>query len=119
MGEISGNKLLSMALRAQGVDTLFFLMGGPMLEAAATCVADGIRMIDVRHEQAAAMMAQAYARVANSVGVCMACSGPGAINLSTGLANALVDCMPVVAIGGSTAITHLQTQAFQEIDQVA
>lgn len=90
-----------------------------MLETAAHCVEDGIRMIDVRHEQAAAMMAQAYARVSNRVGVCMACSGPGVTNLTTGIANALVDCTPVVAIGGSTAIGHLQKGAFQEVDQVA
>ena len=58
----------------------------------------GVRGIDVRHEQAAAMMAQAYARVRAQPGVCMGASGPGTINLTTGLANALVDCAPVVAL---------------------
>ena len=94
-------------------------MGGPMLEAESACIAEGIRMIDVRHEQAAAMMAHAYARVLTRPGVCMACSGPGSINLSTGLANALIDCAPVVAFGGSSPVSQYGMGAFQEIDQVA
>lgn len=76
-------------------------------------------MIDVRHEQAAALSAQAYSRLLQKPGVCMAASGPGVINLTTGMANALIDCAPVVAIGGSSAINQFGRQTFQEIDQVA
>ena len=117
--KIRGNTLLAEALRSQGVETLFFIMGGPINDAANACIAKGIRLIDVRHEQAAAMMAQAYARVRATPGVCMAASGPGTVNLTTGLANALIDCAPVVALGGSSALNEIGTGSFQEIDQVA
>ena len=76
-------------------------------------------MVDVRHEQAAAMMAHAYARLRARPGVCMAASGPGTINLTTGLANALVDGAPVLAIGGSSPVSQWGTGSFQEIDQLA
>jgi len=94
-------------------------MGGPINDALTCTMAKGVRGIDVRHEQAAAMMAHAYARVTNIPGLCMAASGPGAINLTTGLANALIDCSPVVAFGGASPINSFGTGAFQEIDQVA
>jgi thiamine pyrophosphate-dependent acetolactate synthase large subunit-like protein len=111
--------LFARALKRQGVDTVFFVMGGPMVEAHNASHEEGIRMIDVRHEQAAAMAAQAYARVRAQPGVCSACSGPGTINLSTGIANALIDCVPVVALGGSSPVGQYGKGAFQEIDQVA
>ena len=117
--KVSGNTLLGRALRQQGVDAIFFIMGGPMNEALNASAAEGVRLIDVRHEQAAAMMAQAYARVRNRPGVCAGASGPGTINLTTGLANALVDCAPVVALGGAAPIQQWGTGAFQEIDQMA
>ena len=82
------------------------------------CIKEGIRLIDTRHEQGAAYMAQAYSRVTQGPGVCMAASGPATLNLGTGLANALIDCCPVVAIGGSTPISQFGRQVFQEIDQV-
>ena len=119
MSNIDGNSILANALRREGVDTLFYLMGGPTLGAAQACIDAGISMIDTRHEQAAAMMAQAYARLRARPGVCMAASGPGTINLSTGLANALIDCAPVLAIGGSSPVSQYGTGAFQEIDQLA
>lgn len=116
---IRGNDLLAQALTGQGVDTLFFLMGGPINDAATACGAGGVRLVDVRHEQAAAMMAHAYARVRARPGVCMAASGPGTINLTTGLANALVDCAPVIALGGTSPLGDIHRGSFQEIDQVA
>jgi thiamine pyrophosphate-dependent acetolactate synthase large subunit-like protein len=119
MMRVSGSELVGSALKRQGVDTFFYLMGAPMLDAERSSLRHGIRGIDVRHEQAAAMMAHAYSRVLNKPGVCMACSGPGALNLGTGLANALVDCSPVVAFGGSTPITEYGMDVFQEFDLVA
>jgi thiamine pyrophosphate-dependent acetolactate synthase large subunit-like protein len=116
---ITGSDLVAEALRRQGVDSLFFLMGAPMLAAEKACMALGIRGIDVRHEQGAAMMAHAYSRVSNHPGVCMACSGPGALNFGMGLANALIDGAPVVALGGSSPVREYGIGAFQEIDQVA
>ena len=76
-------------------------------------------MIDARHEQAAAMMANAYSRLRRQPSVCMAGSGPGAANLLTGIANAFVDSAPVLAIGGSSPVSQWGMGAFQETDQVA
>jgi len=119
MMKTTGNALLAEALKLQGVDTLFYLMGGPTMGALTECTAAGIRMIDTRHEQASAMMAHAYARLRARPGVCMAASGPGTTNLTTGLATALVDCAPVLALGGSVPVSQFGTGSFQEIDQVA
>lgn len=116
---VQASTILGQALKRQKVDTMFFLMGGPMLAAESACIAEGIRSIDVRHEQAAAMMAHGYARLNNRPGVCLAASGPGTLNLGTGLATSLVDCTPVVALGGSSTLAELGTGAFQEFDQVA
>jgi thiamine pyrophosphate-dependent acetolactate synthase large subunit-like protein len=116
---VKAHDLVGPTLKRKGVDTAFFLMGGPMIGAMDSCIAEGIRMIDVRHEQAAAFMAQAYARLLRKPGVCMAAGGPGAANLITGLANALIDCVPVIALGGSSPVGQYGTGGFQEIDQVA
>ena len=118
MAQLNGSEILAKALKREGVDELFFLMGGPMLAAESASINEGIRCIDVRHEQAAAMMAQAYSRLQQRPGVCMAASGPATINLSTGLANALIDCCPVVALGGASPILGNGKQVFQEIDQM-
>ena len=119
MALISGNALFGQALARQGVDTMFYIMGGPINDALLAAMAHGVRGIDVRHEQAAAMMAQAYARVRSKTGVCLGASGPGTVNLTTGLANALIDCTPVVAFGGASPLATFHTGAFQEIDQLA
>ncbi len=119
MAELTGSEILARCLKNEGTDNLFFLMGGPMLLAEASCIKEGIRPIDVRHEQAAALMGQAYSRLLQKPSVCMAASGPGVINLTTGIANALIDCVPVVAIGGSSPINQFGRQVFQEIDQLA
>ncbi len=119
MAEITGSEILARSLKNEGTEILFFLMGGPMLLAEASCIKEGIRPLDVRHEQAAALMGQAYSRLLQKPSVCMAASGPGVINLTTGIANALIDCAPVVAIGGSSPIGLFGRQVFQEIDQLA
>ena len=119
MAELTGSEILAKALKKEGTDNLLFLMGGPMLLAESSCIKEGIRPIDVRHEQAAVLMGQAYSRLLQKPSVCMAASGPGVINLTTGMANALIDCCPVVAIGGSSPIMQFGRQVFQEIDQVA
>ena len=118
MAELTGSEIIARCLQKEGVADLFYIMGGPMLLAEATCVKEGIRMIDVRHEQAAAFMCQAYSRLKQVPSVCMAASGPGVTNLITGMANALVDCCPVVALGGSSPLSQFGRQVFQEIDQV-
>src|SRR5438105_2896806 len=118
MATITGSEVLAKALRTQGVDTMFYLMGGPMLETEAACIQLGIRAIDHRHEQAASFAAHAYTRVTRRPGVCMGCSGPGATNLVTGVATAFTDCAPLVAIGGASPRVYQGMEAFQEIDQL-
>jgi thiamine pyrophosphate-dependent acetolactate synthase large subunit-like protein len=118
MAEITGSEIIARCLQKEGIKDLFYIMGGPMLLAEATCIKEGIRMIDVRHEQAAAFACQAYSRLKQVPSVCMAASGPGVTNLITGMANALVDCCPVVAFGGSSPLSQFGRQVFQEIDQV-
>lgn len=115
---VTGNQLVGRAVRDAGGDTLFFIMGGPTNDAALAMQAAGVRLVDTRHEQAAAMMAHAFARVRGRPALCMGASGPGAINLTTGLANALVDSVPVVAFGGASSVATFGTGAFQEIDQL-
>lgn len=119
MAKVYGYEIIARALKNEGADTLFFIMGGPMLGAQDSCRQLGMRMIDVRHEQAAAMMANAYARVTGKAGVCATASGPAATNLLTGLAHALTDAAPVVALGGASPIAHFHTEAFQEVDQLS
>ena len=98
MAEVFGYELVAQALKNEGADTMFFIMGGPMLGAQDACRKLGIRMIDVRHEQAAAMMANAYARLTGKAGLCSTASGPAATNLLTGLAHALTDAAPIIAL---------------------
>lgn len=117
--KIRGYTLFGQAIAREQVRDGFFIMGGPINDAVTACMNEGIRMVDVRHEQAAAMMAQAYSRLLAKPGFCMAASGPGTINLTTGLANALVDCVPVVAFGGASPVSQLGKGSFQEIDQLA
>jgi acetolactate synthase-1/2/3 large subunit len=116
---VTGNDLLAGALRDLGVKDFFFIMGGPMSDATRQMFDLGIRGIDVRHEQAAAMMAHAYSRVSGDVGVAMGCSGPGALNLLTGIATAWADGAPVVALGGASPSFQNGMGAFQEVDQLA
>ena len=118
MALVNGSQILARTLRRLHVDTFFYIMGGPMMAAETASVEEGLRAIDVRHEQAAAMMAHAYGRVKNTLGVCMAASGPGATNLITGVANAWADCAPLLAIGGSAPLSQRGKGAFQEMDQV-
>jgi acetolactate synthase-1/2/3 large subunit len=118
MAKISGNKLVVRALRDEGVDTAFYLTGGPIVDVAALSIEAGIHAIDTRHEQAASMAAHAYSRVTGKPGVCFAASGPGTTNLITGVGNAFLDAVPVVTLGGASAISQDGMGAFQEMDQV-
>jgi len=118
MADMTGSEIIARCLKKEGIEHIFYIMGGPMLLTEACCIKEGIRMIDVRHEQAAAFMCQAYSRLRQVPSVCMAASGPGVTNLITGSANALVDCCPVVALGGSSPLSQFGRQVFQEIDQV-
>ncbi len=113
MAEITGSEILAKALKKEGTEHLFFIMGGPMIECEGFCRDEGIRMIDVRHEQAAAMMGNAWSRLTQKPSVCMAASGPGVINLTTGVAHAYIDCAPMVICGGSSSVSGFGRGTFR------
>ncbi|GAA4341916.1 hypothetical protein GCM10023144_43210 [Pigmentiphaga soli] len=121
MSKIKGSEILANSLKKMGVESMFYIMGGPMLEVESHCIRQGIRAIDVRHESAGAMMAHAWGRSTGKVAVCMGCSGPGTTNMVTGVATAWGDAVPVLAIGGSAPLNSIggNQGIFQEIDQVA
>ncbi|MBD0327938.1 MAG: hypothetical protein ICV68_16025 [Pyrinomonadaceae bacterium] len=112
MALVSGNELTAKALKAEAVTTLFYLMGGPINDVILCCQKAGIRTIDVRHAQGAAIMAHAHSRVRGNPGICMATSGPGTINMATGALNAFADACPMVVIGGASALNQVGTEAF-------
>jgi acetolactate synthase-1/2/3 large subunit len=119
MAQVNGSQLIAEGLTEEGVDTIFYIMGGPNILISMHAEKLGIRLIDCRHEQAAAMAAHAYSRVTGKVGVCMGAGGPGAINLLTGMSNAYLDACPVLALGGSSAVSYYDTGDFQEFDQLS
>ncbi|NCH54344.1 acetolactate synthase 2 catalytic subunit [Cronobacter muytjensii] len=113
---MNGAQWVVYALRAQGVDTVFGYPGGAIMPVYDALYDGGVEHLLCRHEQGAAMAAIGYARATGKTGVCIATSGPGATNLITGLADALLDSVPVVAITGQVAAPLIGTDAFQEVD---
>jgi len=115
---ISGSEALMMSLVAEGVDTIFGYPGGAIMPVydALYDYQDQINHILVRHEQGAGHAAEGYARVTGRAGVCLVTSGPGATNLVTAIADALIDSTPMVCIVGQVAKKLLGTDAFQEAD---
>ncbi|NPA51739.1 MAG: biosynthetic-type acetolactate synthase large subunit [Aquificae bacterium] len=113
-----GADIIVDVLNAEGVDTVFGLPGGAIMEVYDALFNAPFRNILTRHEQAAAHMADGYARATGKVGVVMATSGPGATNLVTGLATAYMDSVPMVAITGQVPRHYIGTDAFQEADVI-
>jgi len=113
---MNGARILCACLVREGVDTIFGLPGGVTIPLYDVFPEFPIRHVLVRHEQNAAHAADGYARARNTVGVCLATSGPGATNLVTGLASAYMDSVPVVALTGQVGTTVIGTDAFQETD---
>ena len=118
--KLSGSQILLESLLAEDVDTIFGYPGGAIMPVydALYSYAHQLNHILVRHEQGAIHAAQGFARVSNRTGVVFATSGPGATNLITGLADALIDSTPLVCITGQVFAHLLGTDAFQEIDVV-
>ncbi|MCU0450786.1 MAG: biosynthetic-type acetolactate synthase large subunit [Bernardetiaceae bacterium] len=118
---VTGAEALILALLAEGVDTVFGYPGGAIMPVydALYDYQDQLKHYLVRHEQGAAHAAQGYARVQKRAGVCMATSGPGATNLITGIADAMIDSTPIVCITGQVGKHLLGTDAFQETDVVS
>ncbi|NLV16650.1 MAG: biosynthetic-type acetolactate synthase large subunit [Syntrophomonadaceae bacterium] len=113
---LTGTDIFIKGLKNEGVDVIFGYPGGGVLPIYDGLYASDIRHILVRHEQGAAHAADAYARVTGKVGVCLATSGPGATNLVTGIANAYMDSIPMVAFTGQVTIPLIGRDAFQEAD---
>lgn len=114
--ELTGAQILWESLLLEGVEVVFGYPGGCVLPAYDAMGDYPIRHVLVRHEQGAAHMADGYARASGRVGVAIATSGPGATNLTTGIANAMLDSVPTVFITGQVASHLIGTDAFQETD---
>src|SRR5436190_11761473 len=114
--EKTGAQILWEVLVREGVEVVFGYPGGAIMPAYDAMPAYPIRHVLVRHEQGAAHMADGYARASGKVGVAIATSGPGATNLVTGIATAMMDSSPVVCITGQVPSAAIGSDAFQEID---
>ena len=115
--KMTGAQIICESLVKEGVEVIFGILGGAVLPLYDTLPQyPKLRHILVRHEQGAAHAADGYARATGKVGVCLATSGPGAANLVTGIANAYLDSVPIVAITGQVARPFIGKDAFQEID---
>ncbi len=116
MAMLSGAQILIESLVREGAEAVFGYPGGVTLPIYDVLYSHPLRHVLVRHEQNAAFAAQGYARATGKVGVCMATSGPGATNLTTGLVDALMDSIPLVAITGQVPQALIGRDAFQEAD---
>jgi acetolactate synthase I/II/III large subunit len=114
--QLTGAEILWATLAGENVDRVFGYPGGAILPIYDALRKFPIHHILVRHEQGASHMADGYARASGKVGVCMATSGPGATNLVTGIATAMLDSIPIVAITGQVSSKVLGSDAFQEVD---
>lgn len=112
----TGARWIAHALEAEGVQTIFGYPGGTIMPFYDALVDSKLQHILVRHEQGAALAANGYARASGKVGVCVATSGPGASNLVTGIADAMLDSVPMVCLTGQVATSLIGTDAFQELD---
>jgi len=113
---MSGARMLMECLAREGVDCIFGYPGGVTLPLYDVLFDHHIRHVLVRHEENAAFAAEGYARATGRVGVCCATSGPGATNLTTGLVDAMMDSIPIVAITGQVSTKLIGSDAFQEAD---
>ncbi|HWO93156.1 MAG TPA: thiamine pyrophosphate-binding protein, partial [Dehalococcoidia bacterium] len=119
MAELNGGQLIAKQLAQAGIDTVFGVVAGPMLQAFAALPGEGIRVVGCRHEEQAAFMAQAWGYITKKPGVVIAGSGPGMTNTITSLYVAQANCWPLVVLGGSAPGATRGLGGFQEADQVA
>jgi acetolactate synthase-1/2/3 large subunit len=116
---IQGGRLVARAVAAHGVDTVFTLSGGHVMPIYEGCRLEGIRVLDVRHEQAAAHAAEAWGRVRRACGVAIVTAGPGVTGTVTAVANCKVAQTPLVVIGGARPLVQAEQGALQELDQLS
>jgi acetolactate synthase-1/2/3 large subunit len=115
---ISGGHLVAKALKNEGVDTIFTLCGGHIIDIYDGCIDEGIRIIDVRHEQTAAHAADGYARQTGKLGCVVTTAGPGFTNAITGIATAFRSESPVLHIGGQSALSQWKMGGLQDLPHV-
>ncbi|MBQ1985806.1 MAG: acetolactate synthase, large subunit, biosynthetic type, partial [Clostridia bacterium] len=113
---INGAQMIIKCLEAEGVDTLFGYPGAAICPFYDKLYDSALRHVLVRHEQNAAHAANGYARASGKPGVCVVTSGPGALNLITGIATAYMDSIPIIAITGQINLEQLGRDVFQEAD---
>src|SRR6476619_6115328 len=118
MPQINGGQALIKRLEMEGVEVVFGLPGGAILPVYDPIIGAPVRHIRVRHEQGAGHMAEGYAHATGRPGVAMVTSGPGAPNIVTPLADAMMDSIPLVVITGQVPYSVIGTDAFQECDTV-
>ncbi|MGH7314061.1 MAG: thiamine pyrophosphate-binding protein [Candidatus Rokuibacteriota bacterium] len=119
MAELTGGELVARVLKQAGVGHVFTLCGGHVLPIYDGCLSEGIRVIDTRHEQAAAHAADAYARLTRNIGAVIVTAGPGVTDAVTGVANAQAARSPLLLIGGAAPLGLRGLGALQEMEQVA
>jgi acetolactate synthase-1/2/3 large subunit len=115
---ISGGHLVAKALKAEGVDTIFTLCGGHIIDIYDGCLDEGIRIVDVRHEQTAAHAADGYARQTGKLGCVVTTAGPGCTNAVTGVATAFRSESPILHIGGQSSLTQHKMGSLQDLPHV-
>ncbi len=118
-GSFQGGRLVAQAVAAQGVDVIFTLAGGHVMPIYEGCRHEGVRVIDVRHEQSAAHAAEAWGRVKRACGVAVVTAGPGVTGTVTAVAGALAGQVPLVVIGGARPLLQAERGALQEFDQLS
>ena len=115
---ISGGHLVAKALKAEGIDVIFTLCGGHIIDIYDGCIDEGIEVLDVRHEQVAAHAADGYARVTGRPGCAVVTAGPGTTDAVTGVANALRAESPMLLIGGQGALDQHRMGSLQDLPHV-
>jgi acetolactate synthase-1/2/3 large subunit len=116
---LQGGRLAARAIAAHGVDTIFTLSGGHVMPIYEGCRLEGVHVVDVRHEQAAAHAAEAWGRMRRSSGVAVVTAGPGVTGTVTAVANSFVAQTPLVVIGGARPLAQAEQGALQELDQLS
>ncbi|XP_055858825.1 2-hydroxyacyl-CoA lyase 1 [Episyrphus balteatus] len=118
MAEVDAITIIAESLKAQGVEYVFGIIGIPVVELSMAMQAAGLKYIGMRNEQAACYAAQAIGYLTGKPGVCLVVSGPGLLHVTGGMANAQVNCWPLLIIGGATNEDHEGIGGFQECPQV-
>ena len=116
--KISGGHLVAKALKTEGVDAIFTICGGHIIDIYDGCIDEGIKIIDVRHEQVAAHAADGYARLTGRIGCAVVTAGPGTTNTMTGVANAFRAESPLLLIGGQAALSQRHMGGLQDLPHV-